>query len=47
MFKNLRHFKLRLVGMLLGTQTYCPASDIGFFIGLWTNLVVFNCQVVE
>ena len=27
--------------------TYCSASDIGFYVGLWTDFIAFNCQVVE
>ena len=31
----------------MGPLTYCSASDIGFFIGLWTDFIAFNCQIVE
>ena len=30
-----------------GPLTYCSASDIGFFTGLWTDFIAFNCQVVK
>ena len=43
----MRNFKLRVFGMLLGTMNLPPGVRYRFLIGLWTNFIVFNFQVVE
>ena len=37
----------RLVEMLLGTIYLMPGLWYRLLIGLWTNFIAFNCQVVE